>query len=195
MFQTKLTMGFVVPMNAQNEFKYETLISRLTICNKKNKTKTKPNKQQTKRKNKTYKHKQTGLTNPNHKVKKKQPENNPTTAPSPPPPPPTHTHPSPVREKKKKSTDYQTCFQVGNVSGPLDQSHLCIHFPVSAHCGIVELRKAHKRSAPSPSSVSTVALETIPMFVWLNTDRTRPRTVERRPLPFSTPPSFSRSMI
>ena len=32
-------------------------------------------------------------------------------------------------------------------------------------------------------------------FVWLNTDRSRPWRVECRPLPFSTPLSFRRSML
>ena len=34
----------------------------------------------------------------------------------------------------------------------------------------VSLGKAHTRSAPSPSSLSKITLETAPMFVWLNTD-------------------------
>ena len=66
---------------------------------------------------------------------------------------------------------------------------------VSAQDGIVVLGKAHTRSAPSLSSLPKVALETVPIFVWLNTDRSRPRRVECRPLPFSTPISFRRSML
>ena len=45
---------------------------------------------------------------------------------------------------------------------------------VSAQDGIVALGKAHTRSAPSLSSLPKVALETVPIFVWLNTDRSRP---------------------
>ena len=68
-------------------------------------------------------------------------------------------------------------------------------FPVSAQEGIVALGKAHTRSAPSLSSLPKVALETVPIFAWLNTDRCRPWRVECRPLPFSTPLSFRRSML
>ena len=53
--------------------------------------------------------------------------------------------------------------------------------------------KAHMCSAPSLSSLPKVALETVPTFVWLNTDSSRPRRVECRPLPFSTHLSFRRS--
>ena len=66
---------------------------------------------------------------------------------------------------------------------------------VSAQDGIVVLGKAHTRSAPSLSSLPKVALETVPIFVWLNTDRSRPWRVECRPLPFSTPLSFRRSVL
>ena len=66
---------------------------------------------------------------------------------------------------------------------------------VSAQDGIVALGKAHTRSAPSLSSLPKVALETVPIFVWLNTDRSRPWRVECRPLPFSTPLSFRRSVL
>ena len=66
---------------------------------------------------------------------------------------------------------------------------------VSAQDGIVALGKAHMRSAPSLSSLPKVALETVPIFVWLNTDRSRPWRVECRPLPFSTPLSFRRSVL
>ena len=51
-------------------------------------------------------------------------------------------------------------------------------------------RKAHKRSAPSLSSLSKVALETVAKSAWLNIDRSRPRRVECRPLPFTTLLSF-----
>ena len=66
---------------------------------------------------------------------------------------------------------------------------------VSAQDGIVALRKAHTRSAPSLSSLPKVALETVPIFAWLNTDRSRPWRAECRPLPFSTPLSFWLSML
>ena len=62
---------------------------------------------------------------------------------------------------------------------------------VSAQGGTVALGKAHTRSAPSFSSLPKVALQTVPMFIWLTTDRSRPWRVECRPLPFSTPLSFS----
>ena len=55
---------------------------------------------------------------------------------------------------------------------------------VSAQDGIVALGKAHARSAPSLSSLPKVALETVPAFAWLNTDRSRPWRVECRPLSF-----------
>ena len=66
---------------------------------------------------------------------------------------------------------------------------------VSAQDGIIALGKAHTRSAPSLSSLPKVGLETVPIFVWLNTDRSRPWRVECRPLPFSTPLSFGRSVL
>ena len=50
---------------------------------------------------------------------------------------------------------------------------LCGHWvsvSVSAQDGIVALGKAHTRSAPSLSSLPKVALETVPIFAWLNTD-------------------------
>ena len=46
---------------------------------------------------------------------------------------------------------------------------------VSAQDGIVAHEKAHARSAPSLSSLPKVALETVPTFVWLNTDNSRRR--------------------
>ena len=66
---------------------------------------------------------------------------------------------------------------------------------VSAQDGIVALGKAHTRSAPSLSSLPKVALETVPILVWMNTDHSKPWRVECRPLPFSTPLSFRRSML
>ena len=56
---------------------------------------------------------------------------------------------------------------------------------VSVQDCIVALRKAHTRCAPSLSSLPKVALETVPIFAWLNTDRSRPWRAECRPLPFS----------
>ena len=70
-----------------------------------------------------------------------------------------------------------------------------ISVSVSAQDGIVALGKAHTRSTRSPRSLPKVALETVPIFVSLNTDRSRPWRVECRPLPFSTPLSFRRSML
>ena len=58
---------------------------------------------------------------------------------------------------------------------------------VSAHDGIVVLGKAHTRSAPSYSSLPKVSLETVPIFAWMNTDRSRPRRVECRVFLFPTP--------
>ena len=63
---------------------------------------------------------------------------------------------------------------------------------VSAQDGIVAHGEPHARSAPSLSSLPKVALQTVPIFVWLNTDRSRPCRVECRPLPFSTSLSFRR---
>ena len=56
-------------------------------------------------------------------------------------------------------------------------------------------RKGPYALRPSLSSLPKVALETVPIFVWLNTDRSRPWRVECRPLPLSTPLSFRRSML
>ena len=77
----------------------------------------------------------------------------------------------------------------------LHPGHSLVSASVSAHDGIVVLGKAHTRSVPSLSSLPEVALETVPIFAWLNTDRSRPWRVECRLLPFSTPLSFRRSML
>ena len=84
----------------------------------------------------------------------------------------------------------------------LERRKICRHFvsplssvSVSAQGGIVALGKGHTHSGPSLSSLSKVALETVPIFAWLNTDRSRPWGVECRPLPFSTPLSFRRSVL
>ena len=66
---------------------------------------------------------------------------------------------------------------------------------VSAQNGILVFGKAHTCSAPSLSSLPKVAFETVPVFVWLNTDHSWPRRVECQLLPFSTPLSFGRSML
>ena len=64
----------------------------------------------------------------------------------------------------------------------------------SAQDGIVLLRKAHTRSASSLGRLCKVVHETVPMFVRLNTDRSRSRRVECRPLLLSTPASFRKSI-
>ena len=74
-------------------------------------------------------------------------------------------------------------------------AHVIVSVSVSAQADIVTLGKAHTRSTPTLSSLPKVALETVPIFVWLNTDRSRPLRVECQPLPFSTPLSFGRSML
>ena len=58
---------------------------------------------------------------------------------------------------------------------------------VSAQDGTIALGKAHTRSDPSFSSLPKVALQTVPILVRLNTDRSRPWRVESRPISFSTP--------
>ena len=76
------------------------------------------------------------------------------------------------------------------------RQHLCtVSVSVSAQDGIAALGKAHTRSVPFLNSLSKVALETVPIFVWLNTDRSQPCRDKCRPLPFSTPLSFRRSML
>ena len=81
------------------------------------------------------------------------------------------------------------------VKYPIMIVSVSVSVSVSAQDGIVALGKAHTRSAPSLSSLPKVALETVPIFVWLNTDRSRPWRVKCRPLPFSTPLSFRRSVL
>ena len=75
------------------------------------------------------------------------------------------------------------------------QSSVSDSVSLSAQDGIVALGKAHTRFAPPLSSLPQVAPVTVPMFVWLNTDRSRPRRVECWPLPFSTPLSSRRSVL
>ena len=66
---------------------------------------------------------------------------------------------------------------------------------ISAQDDIVALGKVHTLSAPYFSSLPKVALETVPISVWLNTDRSRPLRVDCLPLPFSTPLSFRRPVL
>ena len=56
----------------------------------------------------------------------------------------------------------------------------------SAQDGIVGFKKAHTCSTPSLCSVCKVTLETVPVIVWLSTDRSRPSRVECWLLPFSS---------
>ena len=77
----------------------------------------------------------------------------------------------------------------------LSQCCLFSSVSVSAQDGIVALGKANTRSPPSLGRLPKVALETVPIFASLNTDRPRPWRVECRPLTFSTPLSFRRSML
>ena len=76
-----------------------------------------------------------------------------------------------------------------------DNLSVSVSVSVSAQDGIVALGNAHTRSIPPLSSLPKVALETVPMFVWLNTDCSQPQRVECRPHPFSTPLSFRRPML
>ena len=46
------------------------------------------------------------------------------------------------------------------------------------------------RKGPSLSNLPNVALKTVQVFAWLNTDRSRPWRVECRSLPFLSPLSF-----
>ena len=68
-------------------------------------------------------------------------------------------------------------------STPMWSQSCSVSVSVSAQDGIVALGKAHMRSAPSLSSLPKVALETVPIFVWLNTDCSRPWRVECRQSP------------
>ena len=49
---------------------------------------------------------------------------------------------------------------------------------VSAQDDTVALGKVHTHSALPLSSLPKIVLETVPMFVWLNTDRSRPRRLD-----------------
>ena len=101
-------------------------------------------------------------------------------------------------QTERPKTSFSTCILVTKdwESLPrhgslLIQSTVSVSVSVSAQ----DLGKAHTRSAPSLSSLPKVALEAVPIFAWLNTDRSRPWRVECRPLPFSTPLSFRQSML
>ena len=72
---------------------------------------------------------------------------------------------------------------------------LAVSVSVSAEDVIVVIGKAHTCSAPFLCCLPKVALETVPIFVWLNTDHFWPWRVEFWPLSFSTPLSVSRSML
>ena len=60
---------------------------------------------------------------------------------------------------------------------------------------IVALGKTHTLSVPSLNSLPKVGLETVPVFVRLNTDSSRPRKVECRPLPFSSLQAIKAEML
>ena len=76
------------------------------------------------------------------------------------------------------------------LSGCITLSNVINSVSVSAQDGIVALRKAHMRSSSSFSRLPKVALEKGAMLVWLNTDRSRPRRAQCRPLPISLHSSF-----
>ena len=60
------------------------------------------------------------------------------------------------------------------------------------HCSIL---KPHTSSAPPPSSLPKVALKTVPVFVWLNMDRSWPQRLNCCPLSFSTHLSFRQILM
>ena len=61
---------------------------------------------------------------------------------------------------------------------------------VSAQDDVTELEKAHVHSVLSLTSFPNVAFKTIPVLLWLNTDR-----FFLLQLPFSTPLSFRESRL
>ena len=83
------------------------------------------------------------------------------------------------KKKKKKEREGERVFQ----------------FSVSAEDEIMALGKAYTGSAPSLSTLLKIALETVPIVVCLNKDRSRPRSMKCRLLPLSTPLSFKRSVV
>ena len=73
---------------------------------------------------------------------------------------------------------------------------LCSSFQFSSvEEGIYELGNARMRSIPSLRSFPNVALETVPMFVWLTMALPRPFRKDRLALPLSTPLSSRRSIV
>ena len=65
----------------------------------------------------------------------------------------------------------------------------------SVQDGVMAVGKAHTRSVTSLNSLPKIVLEKVAMFVWLNTDHSRLRRVERRPLPFTSPLFFGLSVL
>ena len=119
---------------------------------------------------------------------------------SPPPPPPPQKKKQAERSKtQKKLKESSSSRSSDGNSSLLDEggsfSSVSVSVSVSAQDGIVALGKAHTRSVPSLSILTKVALETVPIFVWLNTDRSRPWRVECRSLPFSTSLGGSASQV
>ena len=53
-------------------------------------------------------------------------------------------------------------------------------FQVSVEDGIVTPAEARMRFALFLSGLPNAAIDTVPVFVWSNTDRSRPRKVERQ---------------
>ena len=70
----------------------------------------------------------------------------------------------------------------------------CFSFSFCSRCHRSAGKGSYARR-PSLSILPKIALEAVPVFVWLNTSRSRPRRVECRPLPFSSLHSFGRSML
>ena len=66
---------------------------------------------------------------------------------------------------------------------------------VSAQDGIVALGKDHVMLHASLSILPKVGLQTVPMFVWLKTHRSRSRRVQYQPLSSSTPLSFRQPVL
>ena len=98
-----------------------------------------------------------------------------------------------VRDARKKRNT--VVLPRENEKNPVSLLAASVLVSVSAQDGIVALVKDHTRSAPSLSSLPKVALDTVPIFAWLNTDCSRAWRAKCRPLPFSTPLSFRRSML
>ena len=69
--------------------------------------------------------------------------------------------------------------------------HLLMPKFSSVQNGIYALGKAHMRFAPFRRSFPNVALETVPVFVWLTMALSRPFKEDRPALPLSTPLSFT----